>query len=51
MRNHENLRAWQFSMDLVEVTYRETASYPSDERFGLINQLRGAAVSVPSNIA
>jgi four helix bundle protein len=51
MRSHENLRAWQFSMDLVEVIYKETASYPSDERFGLINQLRRAAVSVPSNIA
>ena len=51
MRSHENLRAWQFSMDLVEVIYKETASYPSDERFGLIKQLRRAAVSVPSNIA
>lgn len=51
MRNHENLRAWQYSMDLVEVIYKESASYPSDERFGLINQLRRAAVSVPSNIA
>lgn len=51
MRTHENLRAWQYSMDLVEAIYKETASYPNDERFGLINQLRRAAVSVPSNIA
>ena len=51
MRTHENLRAWQYSMDLVEAIYKETAGYPSDERFGLINQLRRAVVSVPSNIA
>lgn len=51
MRTHENLRAWQYSMDLVEAIYKETASYPNDERFGLINQLHRAAVSVPSNIA
>jgi four helix bundle protein len=51
MRTHENLRVWQYSMELVELVYRETASYPIDERFGLIIQLRRAAVSVPSNIA
>ena len=38
-------------MDLVEAVYKETASYPNDERFGLINQLCRADVSVPSNVA
>ena len=51
MRTHENLRAWQYSMDLVELVYTETTSYPTDEKFGLINQLRRAAASVPGNIA
>ncbi|MDQ9094051.1 four helix bundle protein [Pseudoalteromonas haloplanktis] len=51
MRIHKNLRAWQYSMDLIEAIYKETAGYPSYERFGLINQLRRAVVSVPSNIA
>ena len=38
-------------MDLVEVVYRLTASFPSAEQWGLVSQMRGAAISVPSNIA
>ena len=38
-------------MDLVEQTYWITAKFPSSELYGLTNQLRRAAVSVPSNIA
>lgn len=47
----KGLSAWQKAMDLVESIYRSTRSWPEDERFGLINQVRRAAVSVPSNIA
>lgn len=38
-------------MALAKMIYRLTANYPSDEKYGLISQLRRAAVSIPSNIA
>src|SRR5262249_51122610 len=43
--------AWQKAMDLVEVVYKVTEDYPRGERFGLTNQTRRSAVSLPSNIA
>jgi four helix bundle protein len=38
-------------MELAALVYQLTRSFPVDERFGLTNQLRRAAVSIPSNIA
>jgi four helix bundle protein len=38
-------------MALVETIYRHTNDYPSDERFGLVSQMRRCAVSIPSNIS
>ena len=46
-----DLRVWQEAMQLVEAVYRETKSLPKDELYGLTNQMRRAAVSIPSNIA
>lgn len=48
---HKNLEAWKASMDLVEEIYKLTSSFPTEEKFGLVSQMRRAAVSVPSNIA
>jgi len=50
-RGHTRLVAWQSAMQLVSRVYRITLAFPRDERFGLTQQMRRAAVSVPSNIA
>jgi four helix bundle protein len=51
VKNYRGLLAWQRSMDLVEFVYKLTENWPKSEQFGLTNQIRRAAVSVPSNIA
>jgi four helix bundle protein len=50
-RPHERLDVWRNSMDLVEMIYTLSSSFPDVERFGLSAQMRRAATSVPSNIA
>jgi len=47
----QDLAAWKKSIDLVVSIYRATRSFPPEENYGLRNQVRRAAVSVPSNIA
>jgi len=49
--NYCELIVWQKAMDLVTEIYKITATFPSEERFGLSSQARRAAVSIPSNIA
>lgn len=51
IRDFTELRVWQLAMDLAASIYRLTRSFPSEVRFGLVSQLRRAAVSIPSNIA
>jgi len=48
---YRDLVAWQRAMVLVTQVYRATEAFPRREIYGLTNQLRRAAVSVPSNIA
>jgi four helix bundle protein len=48
---HKRLDAWKLSMDLVIEIYNETDKFPNHERYGLIDQIRRAAISIPSNIA
>ena len=50
-RGYRDLLVWQKSMALAKRVYLLTANFPSEEKFGLISQMRRAAVSIPSNIA
>lgn len=51
MRDFERLAAWQKAHSLVLGVYRATEEFPKSERWGLVDQLRRAAVSIPSNVA
>ena len=48
---HKKLDVWKLSMELSRSIYHLTASFPGEEKFGLVSQMRRAAVSVPSNLA
>ena len=48
---HKRLIVWQKAMDAVEEMYRLTEHFPSEERFGLVSQMRRASVSIATNIA
>src|SRR6516162_4243836 len=48
---YRDLMVWQKAITLVKRVYQITSSFPSDERFGLVAQMRRAGVSIPSNIA
>jgi hypothetical protein len=49
--SYKDLLVWQKGIELVKGVYRITKCFPSDEKFGLVSQMRRAAVSVPSNLA
>ena len=48
---HHKLEVWKRSLNFVTKIYKITAKYPNEEKFGLVSQMRRAAVSIPSNIA
>jgi four helix bundle protein len=51
MRGYEDLTVWHRAMEFVAECYSVSSAFPKTEQFGLTNQLRRAAVSVPANIA
>ncbi len=51
MFNFEKLETWQEAIEFADLIYDLTRGFPPDERFGLTNQMRRAAVSVSSNLA
>jgi len=50
-KSFKDLIAWQKSYRLVIETYKLTKNFPKDEMYGLSQQMRRCAVSIPSNIA
>ena len=50
-KTHKDLDVWKLSIQLVKDIYKLTSEFLSEEKFGLISQIRSAAISVPSNIA
>jgi four helix bundle protein len=50
-RSYRDLEVWKLSIDFVKKVYQVTHNFPASEKFGLINQIRRAAISIPSNIA
>jgi len=51
IRSYRDLKVWQKSMDLAVRTYELTRTFPSEEKYGIVSQMRRAAASVPANIA
>lgn len=51
MQDFRNIKAWQRNHELTIAIYKVTGNYPDTERYGLVCQMRGAVVSVGSNIA
>jgi four helix bundle protein len=51
IRSYRDLKVWQLAMDIAVDCYKLTQAFPKEEVYGLTNQIRRAASSVPANIA
>lgn len=51
VRHYKDMVVWQRSIEVVVACYECTKTFPSEERFCLTQQIRRAAISIPSNIA
>jgi four helix bundle protein len=51
MKSYRDLKVWELGMDIAVAVYKVTSQFPDSERYGLTNQLRRCANSIPSNIA
>jgi len=49
-QSYKDLVVWQKGIELAKMTYTLTAQFPNEEKFGLVAQMRRAAISIPSNI-
>lgn len=51
LNSYQDLRVWQKSIELTTVIYSLTKTFPKEELYGLVSQIRRAVISIPSNIA
>lgn len=51
IRSYQDLEVWQLGMSLTEKCYQVTRSFPREEMFGLVSQIRRSSASIPFNIA
>ena len=51
MRSHKNLLVWKESIDLIKFVYQITATFPENEKYGIVSQMKRAVISITLNIA
>ncbi len=51
IKSFKELRIWKMGIEIVKEVYSLTVQFPSDEKYGLISQIRRSAVLIPTNIA
>jgi four helix bundle protein len=51
IQSYKELEVWQLGMDLAQLCYSETKTFPKSELFGMTSQIRRAAAAIPANIA
>jgi len=51
IKTHKDLNVWKEALTLAKEIYSLTANFPKEETYGLVSQIRRAAISIPSNIA
>lgn len=51
LKSYKELIVWQKSIELVKLIYELTSYFPKEELFGIVSQMRRAAISIPSNMA
>jgi four helix bundle protein len=50
MNNHKDLKVWQEAVELSVICYDVTSRFPREEQFGLVSQMRRAAISIASPV-
>ena len=51
VKDYKDLKVWQKGIEIVDKVYEVTATFPKEELYGMVMQMRKASVSIPSNIA